>query len=212
MQAAVNRLATRPGRQPAGKSRVTALLSGVEDTGLLNALPIAAAIVERDCERALVITAHNSRFFDTVRQSSCVSKDWTEADCLKSGPIAELILVPRADDVDGELDFQGVAKAFTPRYSASSWRPCHGTARGAPLPDSLFDRTVEVQVGKRALRAKCSWTGLNRPAIGLSFTENQSSMPESKVARDLEHAFWWSAAALFADQRSHGKPCRRRSF
>ena len=40
---------------------------GVDDTGLLDALPIAAAIIERDAERKLSVAAHNSRFFDAVR-------------------------------------------------------------------------------------------------------------------------------------------------
>ena len=76
-----------------------------DDTGLLGALPIAAAVVERDAS-GLKISAHNSRFHDTVNQSSCTAEDWNEADCLKSGPIAELInRFFDGDDTKGEPGF-----------------------------------------------------------------------------------------------------------
>src|SRR5690348_3610265 len=82
------------------------------DTGLLGALPIAAAIVERVAD-GLKVSAHNDRFFETVSQSTCTASDWNEADCLKSGPIAELInRFFDGADPKGELDFkdgEGVA-------------------------------------------------------------------------------------------------------
>jgi hypothetical protein len=58
---------------------------------LLHALPIAAAIIERDADRALKVTAHNQRFFDTVCQSSCTALDLSQGECLRSGPIAERV-------------------------------------------------------------------------------------------------------------------------
>ena len=92
MPAAAQRLpsAERHGRanNPSAKPHIAT----ADDTSLLGALPIAAAIVERGDDKQLVITSHNSRFYDTVRQSTCVASDWNQADCLKSGPISELIL------------------------------------------------------------------------------------------------------------------------
>src|SRR5580765_7061749 len=91
MQAATHRL-PRAGRQrrvdnPVPKPH----LATADDTGLLDALPIAAAIVRRGKDRELNVAAHNSRFFDTVQRSACTATDWNDADCLKSGPIADLL-------------------------------------------------------------------------------------------------------------------------
>src|SRR5512144_2975725 len=105
MQAAARRLPAaerhRRGENPSAKPPIAT----ADDMGLLGALPIAAAIVERD-KKALKVVAHNSRFCDTVRQSTCTAADWAQADCLKSGPIAELIhRFFDGTDLGGELDF-----------------------------------------------------------------------------------------------------------
>jgi len=62
-------------------------LRAVDDLGLLAALPIAAAIIERTPDGALRVDAHNERFVDAVKRSTCTATDWNDADCLKSGPI-----------------------------------------------------------------------------------------------------------------------------
>src|SRR4029079_14831239 len=59
--------------------------------GLLAALPIAAAIIERAPDGSLRVDAHNERFVDAVKRSTCTATDWNHADCLKSGPIGELV-------------------------------------------------------------------------------------------------------------------------
>ena len=105
MQAAVHRLAVGQGRTRAGKTRANPPFAVADDSGLLDALPIAAAIVERGNDRRLVVAAHNHRFFDTVRQSTCDADEWNEADCLQTGPIGELIQsFFDGDNVAGELD------------------------------------------------------------------------------------------------------------
>jgi hypothetical protein len=78
-----------------------------DDIGLLNALPIAAAVIERTEKGALRVAAHNSRFVEAVEQSNCTALDWNDADCLKGGPIAELLqnFFEGADE-SGELDFK----------------------------------------------------------------------------------------------------------
>src|SRR6185295_18541721 len=86
-------------RRPPGPSRGRrASISGAKppvatanDSGLLDALPIAAAIVERRADRSLKVTAHNSPFTETIEQSSCVALDWNDSECLKAGPIADLL-------------------------------------------------------------------------------------------------------------------------
>jgi len=78
-----------------------------DDSGLLDALPIAAAVIERDDSGTLKVSAHNSRFFETIERSSCRAVDWNQADCLKSGPIAEILhKFFDGTDVGGELDFK----------------------------------------------------------------------------------------------------------
>ena len=154
--------------------------------GLLGALPIAAAIVERD-KKALKVVAHNSRFFDTVRQSTCTAADWDQADCLKSGPIAELIhRFFDGTDLGGELDFkdgEGVAS----RYFRVKLAPLP-QKKGKPARCllSVVDRTVEVQA-ERTLRAEMLRDSLTGLPNRLAFTEAIENAGD-KVARDLEHA------------------------
>src|SRR4051794_33291494 len=91
MQAA----ASRPG--PSGRRRRTEKVSanphhsGADDTSLLDALPIAASVIEQGADGSLVVSAHNSRFAELVERSTCTALDWNEADCLKNGRIAELL-------------------------------------------------------------------------------------------------------------------------
>ena len=49
-------------------------LATADDTGLLNALPIAAAIIER-VDEGFHVAAHNSRFLETVQRSNCTALD-----------------------------------------------------------------------------------------------------------------------------------------
>ena len=157
-----------------------------DDTGLLGALPIAAAVVERDAS-GLKISAHNSRFHDTVNQSSCTAEDWNEADCLKSGPIAELInRFFDGDDTKGELDFKD-GEGVSGRYFRVKLAPL---SRKKGNPDrcllSVVDRTVEVQ-SERALRAEMLRDSLTGLPNRLAFSEAIETAGEN-VARDLEHA------------------------
>jgi len=158
-----------------------------DDTGLLDALPIAAAIIERGDDGGFKVTSHNSRFFDTVQRSTCIARDWNEADCLKSGPVAEILQkFFDGKDAGGELDFkdgEGVSSH-------------HFRLKLAPLPTakaqaprcllSVVDRTVEVQA-ERTLRAEMLRDSLTGLPNRLAFTEAVEKAGE-KVNRDLEHA------------------------
>ena len=160
--------------------------AAVDDIGLLNALPIAAAIIERADGGALKVAAHNSRFVEAVEQSNCTALDWNEAECLKGGPIAELIQnFFDGSDVTGELDFrqgEGVSAHFF-------------RLKLAPLPKkdaaprcllSVVDRTVEVQA-ERTLRAEMLRDSLTGLPNRLAFTEAIEEAGEN-VSRDVEHA------------------------
>jgi diguanylate cyclase (GGDEF)-like protein len=187
MQAAASRSAAPARRRRADNSGAKPHLATAGDIGLLDALPIAAAIVERGPAGALKITAHNGRFLETIEQSSCNALDWNEAHCLKSGAIADILHnFFEGTDLSGELDFkdgEGVSGQFfrlklapLPRTSGS----------GARCLLSLVDRTVEVQ-SERTLRAEMLRDSLTGLPNRLAFSEAIEQAGE-RVARDLEHA------------------------
>lgn len=186
MQAAVHRLAVGQGRTRAGKARGNPPFVVADDSGLLAALPIAAAIVERGTDRRLLVTAHNHRFSDTVRQSTCVADEWNEAECLKTGPIGELIQsFFDGDNVAGELDFKD-GEGVSGRYFRVKLAPLPRRDAAARCLLSVVDRTVEVQ-SEHALRAEMLRDSLTGLPNRLAFSETIEHAGE-KVARDLEHA------------------------
>jgi diguanylate cyclase (GGDEF)-like protein len=142
-----------------------------DDAGLLNALPIAAAIIEWSRHGMPRIAAFNGRFADTVERSTCASSDWNDSQCLRSGPIVEALQrFHSGEDVNGEVDFrdgEGVsAQYFKVKLAPLPKLEAEGQTRCLL---SVVDRTVEVQA-ERALRAEMlrdSLTGLpNRLAFG----------------------------------------------
>ncbi len=186
MQAAAHRLPASERRRRSENPSAKPHIATADDTGLLDALPIAAAIVERDGP-ALKIVAHNGRFLDTVNQSTCTASNWNEADCLKSGPIAEAInRFFDGNDVAGDLDFkdgEGVSSRFF-RVKLAPLPKKKGKAARCLL--SVVDRTVEVQA-ERTLRAEMLRDSLTGLPNRLAFTEAIETAGD-RVARDLEHA------------------------
>lgn len=186
MQAAAHRLSAAPRQRLTDKSNTNAHLALVDGTGLLDALPIAAAIIERVDGKELRVAAHNDRFVDTVHRSSCTALDWNDAECLRSGPIADL-LQSFFDGTAGaaELDFkngEGVSSHFF-------------RVKLAPLPKSedaprcllsVVDRTVEVQ-SERALRAEMLRDSLTGLPNRLAFSEAIEKAEEAP-SRDIDHA------------------------
>ncbi len=187
MQAAANRSAGIQRLRRTDRLNTTPHLSAVDDAGLLNALPIAAAIIERVGDGKLRVANHNSRFAETVERSSCTALDWSEADCLKEGLIADLLQAFfDGTNVTGELDFkqgEGVSSHFFRLKLA----PLPKKASGPPrCLLSVVDRTVEVQA-ERTLRAEMLRDSLTGLPNRLAFTEAIELAGEN-VARDLEHA------------------------
>src|SRR6185503_2244849 len=107
MQAAANRLPRPSGHRRRTNSGAQPHLATADDAALLGALPIAAAVVTQHEDGSIHVLAHNSRFRETVADSSCSALDWDQADCLKDGPIAEMLanFFSGADTV-GELEFR----------------------------------------------------------------------------------------------------------
>ncbi|NUR44577.1 MAG: bifunctional diguanylate cyclase/phosphodiesterase [Sphingomonas sp.] len=186
MQAAASRPAAVQRLRRTDRLNATPHLRAVDDLGLLEALPIAAAIIERAPDRVLRVNAHNDKFVDAVKRSSCTATDWDEADCLKSGPISDLVQqFLDGEDPAGELDLkqgEGVSSQYF-------------RLKLAPLPKndgpercllSVVDRTVEVQA-ERTLRAEMLRDSLTGLPNRLAFSEAVETAG-TNVSRDLEHA------------------------
>ena len=186
MQAAVNRLPNVKIVRQGEKSRAKPHLATADDTALLGALPIAAAIIGK-ADFGLKVISFNERFRDTVELSTCTALDWDEADCLKDGPIAELLRQFFDDPVgSGELDFrdgEGVAARFF-RLKLAPLPQGEGAMPRCLL--SLVDRTVEAQA-ERTLRAEMLRDSLTGLPNRLAFTEKIEQVGEG-VTRDLHHA------------------------
>ncbi|MEA3067303.1 MAG: hypothetical protein QOK41_710, partial [Sphingomonadales bacterium] len=187
MQAAASRAAGVQRLRRTDRLNATPHFAAVDDIGLLNALPIAAAIIERSDDGGLKVAAHNSRFVEAVERSNCAALDWNEADCLKDGPIAELLQnFFDGAAVTGELDFkdgEGVSAHYFRMKLAPL--PRNPDAKSRCLL-SVVDRTVELQA-ERTLRAEMLRDSLTGLPNRLAFSEAIENAGEN-VARDLEHA------------------------
>jgi diguanylate cyclase (GGDEF)-like protein len=162
-------------------------LVAADDSGLLDALPIAAAVIERGTDGTFKVAAHNSRFVELVERSNCTALNWNDAHCLKSGRIANLLQsFFDGSDPAGELDFtdgDGVSAAFY-RIKLAPLPKRRGPEGRCLL--SVVDRTVELQA-ERTLRAEMLRDSLTGLPNRLAFSEAIETAGE-KVARDLEHA------------------------
>ncbi len=187
MQAAANRLPGAAGHRRRTTPRAQPHLATADDAALLGALPIAAAVITQGADGGIRVLAHNSRFSETVEQSTCSALEWDKADCLKSGPIAEFLTNFFAGtDAIGELDFrdgEGVAAHYF-RIKLAPLPRAKGAAPRCLL--SVVDRTVEVQA-ERTLRAEMLRDSLTGLPNRLAFAEAIEKAGD-KVSRDLEHA------------------------
>jgi diguanylate cyclase (GGDEF)-like protein len=187
MQAAINRPATAEGRRRADNMGAMQQFAAAGDSGLLDALPIAAAVIERTEAGAFRVAAHNSRFLELIERSNCTAVDWDDAECLKSGPIADLLSgFFDGSDVTGELDFKdgdGVSAQF---YRVKLAPLAKGARSNCRCLLSVVDRTVELQA-ERTLRAEMLRDSLTGLPNRLAFTEAIESAGQN-VTRDVEHA------------------------
>ncbi len=168
---------------------LTALYAPFESAGdqpLLDALPIAAAIVGRSDAGDLELLAHNRRFAEGVELSSCATTDWSSAACLKKGPIGRLIQAYFDDLEVDELDFAD-GEGVSARYYRIKLAPLSRVPGNMPrCLLSVVDRTSEVQ-SECALRAEMLRDSLTGLPNRLGFTETIEKAGD-KAARDLQHA------------------------
>ena len=187
MQAAEQR-SRGPTRARRGDRRGSLLpLATADDSALLDALPIAAAIVGRGEDGSLKVLAHNSRFFEAVARSTCTAANWDEAECLKGGAVAELFEDFFADPLNsGELDLKD-GEGVAARYLRIKLAPLpKGDGAMPRCLMSVVDRTVEVQA-ERTLRAEMLRDSLTGLPNRLAFTE-EIERAGDKVAQEHDHA------------------------
>jgi diguanylate cyclase (GGDEF)-like protein len=181
--------ATRPTALRQGRAHnviATPHLAAADDSGLLDALPIAAAVIELGGDGSFCVAAHNSRFTDLVERSNCTALDWNEANCLKSGPISDLLhAFFDGSDPAGELDFTD-GDGVSAQFYRIKLAPLPRAGRAPRCLLSVVDRTVELQA-ERALRAEMLRDSLTGLPNRLAFSEAIETAGE-KVAHDLEHA------------------------
>ena len=107
MQAAEQRTGSRTRARGSDAPGLPAAVAAGDDLALLSALPIAAAVVGKDDDGKPKVLAHNKRFVEAVVRSTCTATDWNDAECLKTGPIAELFESYFGDPCSaGELDLK----------------------------------------------------------------------------------------------------------
>ena len=186
MQAAINRLPSGTSARQGVKSRARPHIATADDAALLAALPIAAAIIGNNDE-GLVVLAYNDRFKDTVELSTCTALNWNDADCLRDGPISDLLKEffarPTAPD---ELDFRD-GDGVSAKYYRLKLAPLpQGSSTTGRCLLSLVDRTVEAQA-ERALRAEMLRDSLTGLPNRLAFTEKIEQVGEIDT-RDIQHA------------------------
>jgi diguanylate cyclase (GGDEF)-like protein len=186
MQAAVNRLLDTNSVRQGEKSRSKSHLATADDAALLGALPIAAAVIGNSKEGPKVLS-FNARFKDTVELSTCTALNWDNADCLKEGPISEVLRdFFDKSSASGELDFRD-GDGVSARYFRLKLAPLPKGEGAMPrCLLSLVDRTVEAQA-ERTLRAEMLRDSLTGLPNRLAFTEKIEQLDED-VTRDVQHA------------------------
>jgi diguanylate cyclase (GGDEF)-like protein len=187
MQAAATRPAAGMRQRRTDISGATPAFAVADDAGLLDALPIAAAVIELSPKKTYVVAAHNSRFDELVARSSCTALDWNQADCLQKGPIAE-VLRNFFDGVDpiGEIDFKD-GEGVSAQYYRVKLAPLpKGNGSLARCLLSVVDRTVELQA-ERTLRAEMLRDSLTGLPNRLGFTEAIENAGDETVC-DVGHA------------------------
>ena len=187
MQAASNHL---PGREVGRTASAKAVppLGVADESGLLAALPIAAAIVGLSKHGLLTMFERNSRFDALMVMTGNAAMMGGDFSSFTHRQVAQLMLGFLADfSAPDELDFCD-GEGFAARHLRIKLAPLRRDDLGSPrCLVSLVDRTVEVQ-SERALRAEMlrdSLTGLpNRVAFAEAVEKAGDSAPEGEI----EHA------------------------
>ena len=159
-------------RAPATRNGTKARRADGDHTALLNALPIAAAVIGRHDDGRFDLVSYNQRFADAVAASTCIGLDAEEKACLREGKVADLLRSFFAGDAGSdELEVRD-GEGVSARYFLIKLAPLPSRRKGEGWRCllSLVDRTVEVQA-ERALRAEMLRDSLTGLPNRLAFTE-----------------------------------------
>jgi len=163
--------------------------AGTDHEALLNALPIASAVIGRAVDKRLLLVSYNQKFADAVSASTCTAGIQAEEKaCLQTGPIAELMQrFFDGEDSAEELEFRD-GEGISARYFRIELAPLPARRKcdGPRCLLSLVDRTVEVQA-ERALRAEMLRDSLTGLPNRLAFTDFVEKAGDGAPG-DLEHA------------------------
>ncbi|MEO7503935.1 MAG: GGDEF domain-containing protein, partial [Sphingomicrobium sp.] len=182
MTAAAPRSAAPDGAYAAVTLGTSTARSGAGDIALLDALPIAAAVVGMSGKR-LALVAANRRFHESLTLSGDPGEARGQLALFKGGPVADLLHAFLADPgkANGELDLKdgdGVSARHFRIKLAPLAKARDGSSRCLL---SVVDRTVEVQT-ERNLRAEMLRDSLTGLPNRLSFAESIEDRLESGAA------------------------------
>jgi diguanylate cyclase (GGDEF)-like protein len=153
---------------------------GANDRALLEALPIAAAIVGLNRQGILKLVDRNPRFDEVIASSGDAAMMAGDFSGCAHMQIARLMSDFLADfDAPGELDFTD-GEGISARHFRIKLAPLGRSEKYGPhCLVSLVDRTIEVQT-ERSLRAEMLRDSLTGLPNRLSFTESIEATLEDK--------------------------------
>lgn len=163
-------MSAAPFRPPPETNPFPATLPPGEEAGLLDALPIAAAVIGRMPAGDLRLCAFNPGFENAVSRSTAGSLEQIRRSCLTGGSIADYLLGWFEGGAGDFLDFRDGRgpEARYYRMRMASLQGAVGDERRALV--TVTDRTLEVRA-ERHLRAEMLRDGLTGLPNRLAFAE-----------------------------------------
>ena len=176
-------MASAAPRRPSRTAPENAPSLAADDGALLAALPIAAAVVSRDADRALALCAYNRRFEETIERSTVQDFAKVADVCLRVGPIHDHIQAWLDGERGDEHEFRdGVG--FDERHYRLKLGPLPKTDARRRALLTVIDRTAEVRA-ERNLRAEMLRDSLTGLPNRLAFTEK---IEAARKEGDADHA------------------------